>query len=155
MTWEQARQMIGKQVGEPITHEIERGAIRRFAHAVNDNNPLWSDPEYAASTRFGGIIAPPTYLRQLARGPIDVTKDQRYKPLLPLPSRGSVNGGVEHELFEPVHPGDTITAVTRLADVKEKAGKEGTLVFVITEITFTNQHGRTVGVSRDTVIYRV
>src|SRR5262245_60511049 len=35
------------------------GAIRHWATGYGDDNPLWRDEAYAASTRWGGIIAPP------------------------------------------------------------------------------------------------
>src|SRR5690349_14896865 len=39
-----------------------RLAILRFAEGIGDDNPLWTDAEYAASTRFGGIVAPPSFI---------------------------------------------------------------------------------------------
>ena len=32
--------------------------IRNFAHGCGDDNPLFTDPDYARKTRWGGIIAP-------------------------------------------------------------------------------------------------
>jgi len=37
-------------------------AIRHFAMGLGDDNPLWHDRDYAASTKWGGLIAPPTFL---------------------------------------------------------------------------------------------
>ena len=37
-------------------------AIRQFARGVGDENPLWLDEQYAARTRHGGILAPPSFL---------------------------------------------------------------------------------------------
>jgi acyl dehydratase len=34
-------------------------AFRHVAECYGDDNPLWWDPEYAAGTRWGGVIAPP------------------------------------------------------------------------------------------------
>ncbi len=34
-------------------------AFRIYAHAIGDDNPLWCDREYAARTRWGGVIAHP------------------------------------------------------------------------------------------------
>ena len=33
-------------------------AIRNFAVSIGDDNPLHTDPDYAAGTRWGGVIAP-------------------------------------------------------------------------------------------------
>jgi acyl dehydratase len=34
-------------------------AFRHVAEACGDDNPLWCDPSYGRSTRWGGVIAPP------------------------------------------------------------------------------------------------
>jgi acyl dehydratase len=39
-----------------------RLAVLRFAEGIGDDNPLWTDSEYAATTRFGGLIAPPSFI---------------------------------------------------------------------------------------------
>lgn len=42
--------------------EATRLAIKRFAAAIGDPNPLWSDTEYAGKTRYGRIVAPPSWI---------------------------------------------------------------------------------------------
>ncbi|MGW1028990.1 FAS1-like dehydratase domain-containing protein [Streptomyces sp. NPDC002577] len=39
-----------------------RLAILRFAEGIGDDNPLWTDGEYAAAGPFGGIVAPPSFI---------------------------------------------------------------------------------------------
>ncbi|MEW1775592.1 MaoC family dehydratase N-terminal domain-containing protein [Streptomyces sp. NPDC086777] len=39
-----------------------RLAILRFAEGIGDDNPLWSDEEYAAKGPFGEIVAPPSFI---------------------------------------------------------------------------------------------
>lgn len=41
--------------------EVEKGALRKFADAVGDRNPLYWDDEYARNSRFGTLIAPPGF----------------------------------------------------------------------------------------------
>jgi acyl dehydratase len=45
-----------------FNEEATRGAMRRFADGVGDDNPLWGDEEYAQSTRYGCIVAPPSFV---------------------------------------------------------------------------------------------
>ena len=52
---------------EPWCHEATRDAIRHYAHGIGDDNPLWCDPEYAANTRWGGIVALPSFLFATSR----------------------------------------------------------------------------------------
>lgn len=46
---------------ESETFEIEKGAIRRFAEAVGDDNPLYTDEAFAKECGYRSIIAPPTF----------------------------------------------------------------------------------------------
>jgi acyl dehydratase len=68
--------------------------------------------------------------------------------------RGWLNGGNRFEYVEPVKVGDEITATTRMADAYEKAGSSGSLLFIIFETTFENQHGQVVAMLRGTAIRR-
>jgi hypothetical protein len=56
MMTDELQQFIGK-VAPPIIKVVETGAIRRYADAVGNHNPIYSDEEYAGGTRYGGIIA--------------------------------------------------------------------------------------------------
>ena len=47
---------------EPWCYEATRDNIRHYAHGIGDDNPLWCDPDYARNTRYGDIIAPPTFI---------------------------------------------------------------------------------------------
>ena len=62
---EDLRKRIGapiKDTLEPWCYEATRDNIRHYAHGIGDDNPLWCDPAYAAKARFGGIVAPPSFL---------------------------------------------------------------------------------------------
>ncbi len=52
---------------EPWCTEATRDNIRHYAHGIGDDNPLWCDPEYAASTLHGGIVALPSFLFSCSR----------------------------------------------------------------------------------------
>lgn len=42
---------------------VNEPMIRHWAHALDDMNPVYLDPEFAASSRFGGIVSPPVMLQ--------------------------------------------------------------------------------------------
>lgn len=42
---------------------VEYGHVMMFARSIGDPNPVYSDPDHAASTEVGGIIAPPTFVQ--------------------------------------------------------------------------------------------
>jgi acyl dehydratase len=59
------RALIGTELRTEASVNNEyatRLAILRFAEGIGDGNPLWTDADYAAATRHGGIIAPPSFI---------------------------------------------------------------------------------------------
>ena len=129
---------------DPVTYEVERGAVKKFAEAIGDPNPLFNDEAAARKTQHGGIIAPPTFLRSMPPGPAKAD----------MTGGGSVrlDGGSEWEYFEAVRPGDRITVTSRIADVYEREGRLGSMLFVIREDRYVNQFGSTVALQRQTGI---
>ncbi len=139
-----ARAAIGVR-GQAVSHRIELGAIRRFVESIGDTSPLYTDAEYARTTRFGGIIAPPTFLCTLRSG----------GAALPVQfGRVTLNGGNEYEGFRPVRPGDVITAQSQLADVRAVDGRSGSMLILTSEIRYTNQDDELVAIGRSTGIRR-
>ena len=64
------RRRIGVKITdtlEPWCHEATRDNIRHYAHGIGDDNPLWCDPDYAAKSSHGGIIALPSFLFSTSR----------------------------------------------------------------------------------------
>ncbi|MBE3603822.1 MaoC family dehydratase N-terminal domain-containing protein [bacterium] len=141
---EEAKKQIGK-AGEARTIEVERGAIRRFAEAIGDPNPLFNNEAEARRTRFGGMIAPPTFCRSLSAAIPDVKLDMGE-------SFRGLDGGSDWEYFEPIRPGDRITVQTKIADLRESTGRLGTMVFITTETSYTNQFGQLCALQRSTAI---
>jgi len=141
---DEVRKQIGK-VGEPRHYEVEKGHIRRFAEAIGDPNPLFNDEAAARRSRFGGMIAPPTFYRFMS-SPI---------PDIRLPGfqgfRG-LDGGSEWEYFLPIRPGDRITAQSKLVDIRESEGRLGPMVFTTVEHSYTNQFGELCATQRSTGI---
>ncbi|MFN3974871.1 MAG: MaoC family dehydratase N-terminal domain-containing protein [Dehalococcoidia bacterium] len=141
LTEEQRRSLIGKG-SKPVSTFVEKGHIRRFAEAIGDPNPLFNDEVAARQSRYGGLIAPPTFLRAVRSEMVEVD----------LPGSRLLDAGSEWEYFEPVRPGDTITATARIVDVRERPLRVGQAIFVIQEITYTNQFGQKVATQRSTLI---
>jgi acyl dehydratase len=67
---DELRQRIGRKIEdtlEPWCHEATRDNIRHYAHGIGDDNPLWCDPEAAAKSSLGGIVALPSFLFATSR----------------------------------------------------------------------------------------
>jgi acyl dehydratase len=64
------RRLIGVKITdtiEPWCSEVTRDSVRHYAHGIGDDNPLWCDPSYAQQTRYGKVIAPPSFVFPLNR----------------------------------------------------------------------------------------
>lgn len=137
------RAAIGLE-SDPKTIEVEKGAIIKFAEAIGDENPVYNDEEAARASRYGGLIAPPTFLRSAVSA----------RPELPfeVPFERLLDGGSDWEYFEPVRPGDRITAVSRIEDINERNGRIGLMLISTIIITYTNQFGQVVATQTNTSI---
>jgi len=123
--------------------EVEKGAIRRFAEAIGDENPKFHDEEYA-SGKYGGLVAPPTFIVTLTMG---LGGDIKWEF-----GRLGLHGGEEYEYFKPIKAGDVLTCKTKVADVYEKEGRKGPMAFMIIESDVTNQDGELVAKMKRTRI---
>ena len=127
--------------------EVTAEMIAAYCEALGDTNPLHTDAEAAAAGPYGGIVAPPGLLSALSfgRGGLD-----------PKVKFGNTEffAGSRLEIFEPIRPGDAITATTRVKEVYPKTGRSGTMVFVVSRTTYTNQHGQQVAVTEQSQVRR-
>ena len=154
MLTEEVTKFIG-QSGEVRILEVDKGAIRRYAEAVDDLNPVYWDEEYARNSRYGSMIAPPGFFGWPIRR--EGSAPDEGGVTVALAKAGytrNLNGGEEFEFFQPVRAGDTLAALSRIADIREREGRTGKMVFVTTETTYTNQHGALVAKARQTLIVR-
>ena len=143
------RNQIGKDISS-VVWDIEKGAIRKVAEAIGDPNPLWQDEEYAKKTRFGGIIAPPTFLWSLRNEEaVKWANDPDLSPVTRF-----LHGGTDFDLYQPVRPGDRITVTSKLVDAFEREGKSGKMLTMIEESRYTNQKGELVAKATSTLIRR-
>jgi len=138
-----------------VSEEIEKGHMKKWAESIywpDPPPPLFVDEEYAKKTKWGGIIAPPTYFTALGRGgQREAQSENQIETLLP-PARVGMNGGNEFEVFGVIRPGDVITSKRKIVDIYERTGRSGSLIFTISETTWTNQKGEVIGISRGTGI---
>ncbi|MBM3226768.1 MAG: MaoC family dehydratase [Candidatus Tectomicrobia bacterium] len=130
----------------PIQYDVEAGAIRKFVEAIGDPDPIYRDAHAAQAAGFRTIVAPPTFLCTF--------RPQELPDLDVHFGRVRLNGGNQYDYRLPVYAGDTITVTAQYADVVERTGRTGSMVFIYTDLTFTNQHGEVVATGRNTGIMR-
>lgn len=160
---EEAKAYVGRE-GEAVTgYPVTEHEIRRFCYAVDDSNPRYVDPQYAAGTRAKGIVAPPLFV-SVPFSRLDVPLSQLRSDGVPSELEGGIMpplgdarlmwGGLEMEFFAEVRPGDVLTLKSKVVDIHEREGKSGAMAFIVTETTYTNQRGERVAVERFTTIAR-
>ncbi len=145
---EEMRGLIGVET-PPYYVEVEKGDLRRFVEATGETHPLYTDAEWAKTTRYGGVIFPPTFF---CPDPIIAATLTGLKR--PWPFTYSIDGGSEWEFRRPVCVGDSLRLTSRIADLYEKQGspQTGRMLFTTIEIRCVNQRDELVGISRGTAI---
>lgn len=138
------RARIGVE-SEPYSQVAELGDLVRFARSTGETNPIYVDEIAARDTHHGGIIASPTWLITMR-----VLQNEHFS--LENPLRNSVDGGSVWSFERPIRPGDTVTGVAHLADLYERDGRVGRMLFQVVQIRYTNQFGQLVATQRDTYI---
>jgi acyl dehydratase len=121
---ERWRSMVGER-SERVWNVVERGAVRRFAEAIGDPNPLYVDEAAAKGSRYGALVAPPTFPRTFEYGEIRG---------MGWPEGGMLHG--EHRIEYrggPLRVGEEIYCFTELKDYYEKESRGGLLGFVVVE----------------------
>jgi len=140
-------------------YDVTKRDIRRFSQAIGETNPIHFDEDYAKSSKYGTIVAPPLFCQMFTFE--DVPADQLPddgSPIeidVPLPARRTVGGASSYEIFQPVKAGDRITVKSSLRDVFAKEGRTGRLYFVVVETEFSNQENEPVAKETATYIKRV
>jgi acyl dehydratase len=134
---EDLRKRIGLKIGataEPWCYEATRDNIRHYAHGIGDDNPLWCDPEYAAKTPYGGIIALPSFLFSTSRIVSGYVGG--------LPGVHAMWSGADWQWHKLVKRNDTISTEAYLKDLVEHQTRfAGRAVQQIYHVDFFNQDG--------------
>lgn len=148
---------IGREESFTAPEPLGRAMIRLFTIATGDDNPLYLDEGAASQSTHRGIIAPPTLVCETNQMyPPSAAGEDGYfghRWVLPLVPRTAIRGGNRYEFQRPVRPDDRITATWRIMDIYEKATrKEGMLIFIISEVRYTNQHNELLAINYDTTI---
>lgn len=155
---DEVRAWVGREAVYEAPEELGRAAIRYFALAVGDENPLYTDDEYARAHGYQGVIAPPTLVcetNQFVRGARDGEGYIGHRWDLPVPGCRMLRGGNEYEFFRPVLPTDRLRVRWRISGIVERTTSKGVPMLVVTsEAAFTNQDGEPLATNRETLIFQ-
>ena len=97
---------------------VTEDMIRHYANAVGDVNPLYCNPHYAQNTRWGGVIAPPTFECWIAPPYSGWPPVTMSTPECAVSVGGGMSGA-EHLYYKTIRPGDEFSCLDRMVENKE------------------------------------
>ena len=162
------RRELDAQIGLPTSSQpsvapdqVNQPMIRHWVDALSDENPIYTDQEFAERTRFGGIVAPPTMLQIWTMGrPViegiaerggrpPVTDDRPPSPLDRAGFTGTIATNNELEFDRYLRPGERLVSrgvIEEISDEKKTALGVGHFLTWVT--TFRTLDGEEVGRQR-------
>lgn len=151
------RAYVGREMGPPKRgyDDVNPAMIRHWVEVTGDDNPVYSDAQFAAASAKRGLIAPPTmlaiwamegYPMAMARtGAVDVQREL-HAVFEAHGFTGVLGTNTITEFHRDLRPGDQVTARTVIDNIsqrKKTARGEGYFIETVTE--FTDQNGEVVG----------
>lgn len=152
---DEVRAWIGREAVYEAPEELGRASIRAFALAVGDDNPLWTDDEFARAHGHPGVIAPPTLVCETNQFVGGAGGSHGHQWDLPVRGCRLIRGGNSYEFARPVLPTHRVTVRWRLLDIRERTSSSGSpMLVVVSEATYTTQDGERLATNRETLIYQ-
>ena len=129
--------------------KVEKGRLKFFAKAIGETNPIYTDEVAALEAGFPALPAPPTFPMALD---MDGPDNMPVLDVLDIDIASILHGSQEFDYYAPICAGDTIEVQSKITDMFDKKG--GALEFVVSENTYTNQHGQAVARATSTLVVR-
>ncbi len=134
---------------EVFTIEVEKGRLRAFAGAIGEQDAIYSDESSAKAAGYTSIPAPLTF-------PFSITMDagQSFNALedMGIQKTKAVHGEQGFKYYKAICAGDVVTGQQKITDIYEKKG--GALLFIVMEISLSNQLNELVCELQSTIVVR-
>jgi acyl dehydratase len=156
-------EFIGKPIGAaaPVEapDEVNVPMMRHWVDALDDRNPVYLDEEFAKTTRFGGVVAPPAMLQAWTMprpkiegiaergGAPDEIKGENVVSFLDEAGYvGTLATNSELEFLRYLRPGDRLQSSNMMESISDrKTTSLGQGYFVTWVTTYTDGEGEVVG----------
>ena len=146
---------VGRENGPPKKgyDDVNTAMIRQWAEIMGEESPIYTDPEAAAKTSKGGIIAPPSMLQAwsmegyaMAGNPAKDEQRGLHDVFDAHGFTGVLGTNTSTEMYRDLRPGDSVTAHTVIDSISEqKSTARGIGYFIETLTNFTDQNGEEIG----------
>ena len=121
-----------------LTDPIDVFTLKEFAYGHGDANPLYTDPDYAKNSRYGCLIAAPTFV-SVIRYPVQRgVLDWGPYPLTGFPATQ------DWTFYDVIRVNDRFRSSMKQDEVFEKRGRTGRLAFTNIDATLWNQTDRVI-----------
>lgn len=141
---------------------VNQPMIRHWVAAFEDANPVYTDPEAAASSRFGRIVAPPVMLQtwtmatpiitgiaERGGAPTELGGESVMSVFEEAGYSGTLASNSEFEIERYLHLGEVVSAQTLVETISdEKQTRLGPGFFVTWVTVYTDEAGEVVGRQR-------
>ncbi|MEW6663849.1 MAG: MaoC family dehydratase N-terminal domain-containing protein [Thermodesulfobacteriota bacterium] len=132
--WEE-RIGLGLRVGNVFNENASYEAIRNFVNGIGDSNPLYRDQEYARKTRYGALVAPPSWVASVFP----------HWVLQGLPGIHADHSASDWEFLRPVYINDRVAPKCKFVGFDTRTSKfAGKTVFEYQRFEYWNQRGEVV-----------
>lgn len=131
-------------IDEPWNLACTDDAVRRFAICIGDDNPLYTQPDYARTTRWGGVIAPPAFEKSMGinRNPV-MDPDEARITSKALRGIQLFHSGGENFYYAPIMEGTTLYRSRYVKAVEDKQSEfSGRSVIVTNGLCLWDQNDR-------------
>jgi acyl dehydratase len=143
------------QPNPPHNYEVSWDGSRHFAYGYGDDNPLFCDPDYAKGTRWGTLIAPPTFHYTMGEDAAP-KPDPETKALLkgdPFAGLGSYQAVMDFEWWRPVRLGEGLRCLkTQVGVVPKPSSFGGRTAHITHDFIYANLDGQLTNIRRGTWI---
>ena len=114
------------------TFEMETGDMVAWAEACGETDPRFIDPAHPDFQAHPGF---PTHCMSGRVLPENFPQ---------IGGGFGIDGGKKVEVHGTIRPGDTLNATTTIADIFDKTGRSGTMVFIVQRMEFRNERSELV-----------
>ena len=133
----------------PVIITVEEGRLIFLAKTLGETKDIYTDPNAAKAKGLPGLLAPPTFPFMLEIDALDLVD---FMSVLGETLDKLLHGEENFNYYAPIYAGDRITVRKKITDIIDKKG--GALQFVISNNSFTNQHGIIVADTQTNYVFR-